>query len=66
MKIKYAVHCPNCKRKHVLTLETSDISAWENGSLIQDVWPDLSASEREKIKTGFCNDSCWSQYLGEE
>ena len=28
------------------------ISSWENGTLIQDAMPNLSADEREFIKTG--------------
>jgi hypothetical protein len=35
-----------------LPITDAEIARWEGGELIQNVWPSLSASEREFIKTG--------------
>ena len=41
------------------------IKAWENGQLIQDAMPNLSADEREFIMTGF-TPSEWDEMYGDE
>lgn len=59
-------------RKHPFTGETNsrdlpitseELFLWESGELIQNVWPHLSADDREFIKTGITN---WDDYLTEE
>ena len=41
------------------------IKAWENGQLIQDAMPNLSADEREFIMTGITPDE-WDEVFGDE
>jgi hypothetical protein len=36
----------------VITMEPSDYQAWQNGELIQNALPYLTADEREFLKTG--------------
>lgn len=43
----------------------SQIVAWENGQLIQNAMPNLSAGEREFIKTGVTPQE-WSETFGED
>jgi len=48
-----------------INVTQEQISSWENGTLIQDAMPNLSADEREFIKTGV-TPSEWSEFFGEE
>ena len=41
------------------------IDAWKNGTLIQDAMPNLTADEREFIKTGITKEE-WDELFGEE
>lgn len=57
--------CPNCKKRSMIELDAEKYKRWINGEHIQNVWPELTAGEREQIKTGFCvNTNCWEEYLG--
>lgn len=48
--------CPMCgqKTERELDITSSQISAYQNGTLIQDAFPNLDADDREFIKTGYC------------
>lgn len=35
-----------------LPITEAEVARWQNGELIQNVWPHLSPSDREFIKTG--------------
>jgi hypothetical protein len=48
-----------------INVTQEQIALWENGTLIQDAMPNLSADEREFIKTGV-TPSEWSEFFGEE
>lgn len=50
--------CPFCGNVHLINVVTEDYEAWQNGALIQDAFPYLSANEREMLKTGICPE-CW-------
>ena len=39
--------------------------AWEDGAMAQDAFPELSASQREALITGIC-DECWNKMAQEE
>ena len=32
-------------------------------TLIQNVWPRATSTQREQLQTGFCSDACWDNYL---
>lgn len=57
--------CPGCMEVVVFEVDAEDYRRWENGELIQQAFPYLSNSEREKLITGFC-DSCWKELFAEE
>lgn len=50
--------CPFCGKKRVVTVNSEDYDKWENGELVQIAFPYLSASDREALITGIC-DECW-------
>lgn len=52
--------CPLCGKNHIVKVKKSDYDAWQNGALIQRAFPYLSASEREYLMTGLCN-NCFNK-----
>ena len=48
-----------------IDITTDQFLSWINGSLIQDVMPDISADEREFIMTGTTPDE-WDAMFGED
>lgn len=57
--------CPFCGNLNVVTVNEDDYWNWQNGTLIQDAFPYLTADEREIIKTGICPD-CWDKMFSED
>ena len=47
-----------------LPITDDEILRWQHGELIQNVWPNLSASDREFIKTGVTEEE-WNETFGE-
>ena len=60
----YATTCPNCGKTHNVAMTQEQAYDWEHGGKVQEVFPDWSPSEREKLLTGMCSDECWNKYLG--
>ena len=48
-----------------IDITQAQLDAWVDGSLIQDVMPDISADEREFIMTGTTPDE-WDAMFGED
>ena len=48
-----------------IDITQAQLAAWVDGSLIQDVMPDISADEREFIMTGITPDE-WNAMFGED
>ena len=46
--------CRVCKNQVEMQVHIEDVTAWENGKLIQDAMPYLSADEREVLISGIC------------
>lgn len=59
--------CPVCKLDHYRELPVTqhEIELWTTGKLAQDLWPTLSADDREFIISG-THSLCWDKILGEE
>lgn len=55
--------CRICGETSMLSVWKQDYERYLNGALIQDAFPDLKASVRETIKTGY-HPECWDNYLG--
>jgi hypothetical protein len=62
--------CPQCRKKYVPAIQERDptfsygLFLWRGGELIQNVWPDATASEREQLQTGMCSSECFTAFLG--
>jgi hypothetical protein len=49
-----------CGKISTVEVKEYDLNRWRDGGMIQTVFPYLSASEREKLITGYC-DMCWDR-----
>lgn len=58
--------CPLCHRVHDVGVNELDFWDWDDGALVQDAFPYLSADEREMLISGICP-NCWNDtFLPEE
>ena len=57
---------PFTGKLNIMNLDVSleQMIRWDRGELIQDVFPNLTADEREFIKTGITPDD-WNEMVGE-
>ena len=46
--------CQFCQVDHIVMADQMDVANWENGALIQDAMPYLSADDRELLISGTC------------
>ena len=56
--------CPFCGKTHYIEVKAKDYLAWQDGELVQDAFPYLSADEREMLISGICP-SCWDGMFSE-
>lgn len=61
----YDFRCPCCGVHTYLALDIEAVDEWRNGALAQNVFPELSVTDRETIISGLCED-CQSEIFGEE
>ena len=59
------VGCIKCAEAQHITVGNADLDAWENGALIQDAMPYLSADDREILISGICGE-CFDKIYGVE
>ena len=50
--------CWVCKEPSVMVVVTEMLRRYHAGALIQDAFPNMSAEDRERIKTGI-HEACW-------
>ena len=55
--------CPVCGNEHTVEVSEYAYYQWEDGTLIQDVMPTLSATEREQLISHLCP-SCQKDIFG--
>lgn len=65
MREIYEVRCRICGEVYYIAIDPVDVERWQNGELIQNAMPYLSADERELIISGTCG-QCWGKMFGEE
>lgn len=58
------VKCPICNDKKTFDLDSEKYENWNGGELIQNVWPEMSPDDRERLITGYCP-KCWQQFISE-
>jgi hypothetical protein len=54
--------CPGCKIVRGIAVLEDDYARWKAGALIQKAFPRMSASDREALITGYC-DECWNRLI---
>ena len=47
--------CPSCDKVLTVEMEGSQLFAYNQGAFVQDVFPNMSAGNRERFMTGFCD-----------
>lgn len=57
--------CMVCGQRSVVEVDAAGHKAWKEGALIQVALPELTADERELLKTG-THAACWDVFAGEE
>lgn len=50
------VKCPFCGEVQNIQVTSQQFFDWQHGKLVQDAFPQLSASQREVLLTGICDD----------
>tara|TARA_Y100000034_G_scaffold9382_1_gene10058 strand:- start:615 stop:815 length:201 start_codon:yes stop_codon:yes gene_type:complete len=65
MMTKLWATCNRCKGQVEMQVQAEDYEAWENGELIQNAMPYLSADEREVLISGMCG-PCFDNLFGDE
>jgi len=57
--------CPFCGRGNEVEVNEADYWDWDDGMMVQDAFPYLSADEREMLITGICP-TCWDKMFGSD
>jgi hypothetical protein len=50
--------CPLCQKTSDFTLDAEKVEQWRAGGFIQDLFPELTANQREQIISG-THPKCW-------
>ena len=61
--IKISCRCPKCGLLSYIECDVVSYAKWTRGELIQKCFPDMSASDREKLISGICP-TCWDKLFG--
>ena len=64
-EISIVTSCPFCGHAHEVEVNEEDYFAWDDGELVQNAFPYLSADERELLISGICP-NCWNNMFGNE
>jgi hypothetical protein len=57
--------CPFCGHANEIAVNEADYWDWQDGALIQNAFPYLSAEEREMLISGACP-ACWDAMFSDE
>ncbi len=57
--------CPFCGHANEVAVNEADFWDWQDGALVQNAFPYLSADEREMLISGICP-KCWDSMFSEE
>ena len=57
--------CPKCQDTKAFDLDYDDYLRWQTGELIQKIFPNISAEDRERLITGICP-KCWDEMFKED
>lgn len=62
---KIITSCPFCGHAHGVFVNVADYLDWQDGALVQDAFPYLSANKRELLISGCCS-QCWNKMFSSE
>lgn len=62
-EVTIITRCPFCGRANEVEVNEADYLDWQDGVLVQDAFPYLSADEREMLVSGICP-TCWESTFG--
>jgi len=54
--ISVTFECPMCSKYHYLTVEAEQYLDFQSGELVQDAFPHMSPTDRERFISGLCPD----------
>lgn len=54
--------CPICKHINLTFVNAEDYWSWQEGELVQNAFPYLSANDREALISGICP-KCWDEMV---
>ena len=54
MKTNVELVCPICGQEHAVEVNIANFQKWQEGELIQNAMPELSATEREQLISNLC------------
>ena len=57
--------CLHCGKKSLVEVDRDKLKRWQAGELIQKVWPEWTADQRELLITG-THSECWEKMFPEE
>ena len=63
MMITVELTCPFCGETATVEAEASRIARWQRGELIQSVFPEWTADQRELLISG-SHPACWAEAFG--
>jgi hypothetical protein len=58
--------CTVCDKIEYVVLDKQKYDRWVAGELIQNVWPEKTAAQREQLVSGTCSDQCWDKLFSED
>ena len=64
-KVLVRKYCHHCETYSEIELDEKRYLEWQNGELIQRVFPEMSADEREILISG-THPKCWNEMFGDE
>ena len=65
MRVNVEIVCPFCGAEHSVEVNLTQFEAWQNGELIQNAMPNLSATEREQLISHLCP-KCQAEVFGSD
>jgi hypothetical protein len=54
--------CVFCGKEHLTEVDTLKYYRWKIGESIQNVWPEMTADDRELLVSGTCP-QCWEDHM---
>lgn len=65
MVVYETARCIVCNETSQITVASGDLFRWRCGAFVQDVWPQWTPAERERMITG-THPACWDEMFGDD